>query len=180
MYRTRTQVDISRCVTFTSHHQSASRIDNVVYCQFACTPSTWHIHILIEMSCMNWRHSNYHRYVLVILTFLIILYHNVVLLNCLILLLTVSFFYLKSNQLSSLSFDTSSKFISRLQRQETGVRVAGAVETGMVSLARAKCTEIWSEKVPDLFNLGFNLTHFGDKPPISGAGIPASYYFKWY
>ena len=31
---------------------------------------------------------------------------------------------------------------------------------------RAKCTEIWSEKVPDLFNLGSNLTHFGAKPTI--------------
>ena len=33
----------------------------------------------------------------------------------------------------------------------------------------AKCSEIWSEKVPDLFNLVYNLTHFGAKPTIPGA-----------
>ena len=31
---------------------------------------------------------------------------------------------------------------------------------------RAKFTEIWSEKVPELSNLGSNLTHFGAKPTI--------------
>ena len=31
---------------------------------------------------------------------------------------------------------------------------------------RAKCTEIWSEKAPDLTNLGSNLTHFRTKPTI--------------
>ena len=33
----------------------------------------------------------------------------------------------------------------------------------------AKCTEIWSEKVPDLSNLGSNLTHFKTKPTIPAA-----------
>ena len=33
---------------------------------------------------------------------------------------------------------------------------------------RAKCTEIGSEKAPDLSNLGSNLTHFGAKPSIRG------------
>ena len=36
-----------------------------------------------------------------------------------------------------------------------------------VHLARwAKCSEIWSEKFPNLSNLGANLTHFGAKPTI--------------
>ena len=42
-----------------------------------------------------------------------------------------------------------------------------------VHLARwAKCTEIWSEKVPDLSNLGSNLTHFGAKPTIPATRFP--------
>ena len=31
---------------------------------------------------------------------------------------------------------------------------------------RAKCTEIWYEKVPDLSHMGSNLIHFGAKPTI--------------
>ena len=41
-----------------------------------------------------------------------------------------------------------------------------------VPLARsAKCTEIWSEKVPDLSIMGSNLTHFGAKPTIPASHV---------
>ena len=35
----------------------------------------------------------------------------------------------------------------------------------------AKCTEIWSEKAPDLSHLGSNLTHFGAKLTITESNI---------
>ena len=42
----------------------------------------------------------------------------------------------------------------------------------------AKCTEIWSEKVPGLSNLGSNLTHFGAKPNIPGNDVVSNIFYN--